>query len=324
MNYVINCSPGHAAFIPHLKSDQPVGGRIGIVSKKKELGLDLQEKVILMDTLPYSDLLYEEKKDWYLFKYKGIIKSSDKTRPARLDELNPAERNEYDNSRKKKNNKEPINFFMHEYEIVIKDTFDENPFLDDYTFSLQGIFNYSHPYRHFSRKFTNIDDFDYETLQKELLFASRTVFGRLFHSLPIENQLEFLQIAIEEYKTTDFSIIPISQGVEFLYDYTKRITQLGKILRATDILLKENFTNILDTKEVGFEYLKRVIDKNRTKMIPKGDLIEKQVSLFNQAFEYENGVRETVEMVTNTTQKNKDIRFIEKFKDKTWPIKIDL
>lgn len=325
MSYVINCSPGHTSFVPNSTTGQPSGGKIGIVSKKSELPIELNEQIVLMDLLNQHERINEEKKDWYLFTFKGSIKTISDIRPAKREELNTLELYEYDNSRSEKNNREPINFYFHEYDVNLKDIFQENPFLDDYTYSLHGVFNYTQPYRHLSRKFTNVADFDFETLKKEQLFASRTVFGRLFYSLPLENQLEFLQLAIQEYRTTNFSNIPISKGVEFLYDYTKRIIQLGKILKATDKLLSDHFSDIVDIKEIGFEFTEKVTDSNKkVKLVQTGDQIQKQVALFDHAFQFEKGVEETIMAVIDPAQRRKENRFFEKFSDKTWPIKIDL
>lgn len=324
MNYVINCSPWHTIFIPSSNKGQPEGGRIGIVSKQEQLGLERLERIVMLNSLINPNQNAEEKKDSFLFTFKGHIKSHHDTRKAIFSELNPPEQNEYLSSRKS-DKRANVDFYIHEYDVIFKDTFKENPFLDDYTYSLQGIFNYTQPYRHFSRKITNLDDFDFETLRKEQLFTTRTVFGRLFFSLPIENQLEFLQLAIEEYKTTDFSTVPLIKGVEFLYDYSQRITQLGKVLLATYELLNTHLSDIIDLEKTGFGSTKIVINEKgiETEVFIE-DTIEKQVSLFNKAFEYEKGVHETIELITKSTQRKTEERFEKQFKNKSWPIKINL
>lgn len=322
-NYMLNCTQGHTIFTPNINTLQPEGGLIQIVSKKRKIEININDQVILMNQLGVKERRNEEKKDWYILQNKGKIKSKADSKIATYKQLSPAEQNEQERAKRKGDS--PVEFFIHDFDVVFTDSFDTNPFLDDYTYSLHGVYNYTQPHRHFGRRYTNLEDFDYSTLVKEQLYASRTVFGRLFYSLPTENQLEFLQFAIQEFKTTNFSSIPIIDGVRFLNDYSKRFTKLGKILKETYSMLETNFSDIVEVEDIGFEYQQTIRERNKEPRIENiGDKISKQVQLFDEAFKFESDIAETIELVIDDTQKASEERFNEKFKSKQWPIKIDL
>jgi hypothetical protein len=101
---------------------------------------------------------------------------------------------------------------------IISDSFE--PYrkyneLDDYAYSLQRIFRYQNPERQFRRTFTALETEDIVTLEKEWIFISRTILGRLINALPRLNKLEFVSQAILEFNTDDLRKVSYTNGLRF-------------------------------------------------------------------------------------------------------------
>lgn len=83
----------------------------------------------------------------------------------------------------------------------------ENPLtLDDLAYSLEKVYRYDRPYRHFSRQYVALSLEDFETITNGLIYWSRTTFGVFINALRSEQLERFVKYLAEYY--TDILLSP--------------------------------------------------------------------------------------------------------------------
>lgn len=201
---------------------------------------------------------------------------------------------------------------------IISNTFE--PFkkyheLDDYAYSLQRIFRYQNPERQFRRTFTSIETEDVVTLEKEWIFVSRTILGRLINALPRLNKLEFVSRAILKFGTDDLSKVTYTKGLRFLKDYIEEeIIARGHYLTSTRDLLQSALKDIVGKEDIGF-----LLEDGKT------ESIRNQAILFDQVFRLESTF-ETLEknlLKAQETNANSEQHFRRVFRSNKWPIDLN-
>lgn len=71
--------------------------------------------------------------------------------------------------------------------------FDPPRELGDFTYSLQKVYRFEAPGRHFRNRYTSLTDKDYKTLVKANIFWARTAFGFFLSPLPEETREQFIR-----------------------------------------------------------------------------------------------------------------------------------
>lgn len=77
--------------------------------------------------------------------------------------------------------------------------FDEPRTLALLAGSLQKVYRFLDPERHFARPIVKLDFDDYQAIEQNIIATYRTVFRYLFSSLPLPIQAEFVRLHIEQY-----------------------------------------------------------------------------------------------------------------------------
>ncbi|MEO9533658.1 MAG: hypothetical protein ABJG68_01565 [Crocinitomicaceae bacterium] len=318
--YMINCSPNHGR-LETSESAISQQGKIKFVSKNEQIRPEINSQVILFDRSA-EDPESHHVKEKYKLKHKGTVTDKSEAKVIPFERLSHQHQIAYKRSRER--DVKPIEFFQHELLVDFEGTFVRNQLLDDFTFSLMSIYNYYEPHRHFSRNITELTKFDYDTLYEENVFASRTTFGRLFQGLPTENQIDFVQMMIAEYRTTNFSEISLLEGLSHLWEYINSILQLGHYLKYTNEMLRDDFSEILDPEKIGFASTKKVIEKSKEIIVEGNDSIQEQVELFEDVFSKEKSISRTIKHLSQVNDSESQIRFVKQFKSKSWPLKFNL
>ena len=201
--------------------------------------------------------------------------------------------------------------------------------LDDFMFSLKTVENYSNPYNHFKRKYTSFNLEDFETIVKKMLYLTRTTFGRLFNSLPKENQIEVLLALIEENRTEDIKKIGLLNAIRFLRQYIEDIIiDTGKYIVAIEKLAIELSTKTdLDAAKIGFI---SVDDNSPRKSIDINDILpvdflQDQANCFKEFFalDFNLSIIDELELQIKENRESEE-RFEKIFASKRWPIKITI
>lgn len=210
----------------------------------------------------------------------------------------------------------PRDTYRHNFQIDVNQKLFNNNLLSELEYSLKDVYRYNNPIVHFQTQYRELDDNDYETIIKGLVYTARTAFGKLVNSIPRQNKLEFMIRAMNEFSTIDFVKIPLQNGLDFLYDYIeRRILKKGLLLVEIDRLLNNKFKDILPPNEVGF------IDPETE----RHNTISVQAKYFEQLFrlDKEHNFKDFIKKKISENAEL-EIRFNKIFEKETWPIDLRL
>jgi hypothetical protein len=243
--------------------------------------------------------------DDYLFEHSGFVidkPTIHSVRKAEAKELIPNFHPEFE-------------YFRHTIPVKIHKKFLENNLLDEYMYSLIAVRNFSNPSIHFRHKVTSLNHNDYETIDRQMIYVTRTVFARLINALPRENRLDFVMKSIAEFDTVDLRTVPFLKAIDFLKIYVEEnFLSQGRLLLGIDSLLNKGFTNLkLPIEQFSFA------SPDESKFIE--DNILKQASLFRELFSIDENFN-LINKVLKGLPNNKETeeRFNALFRNKAWPI----
>ena len=244
-------------------------------------------------------------KDDMIFTNTGIVSSVGKREFVQGQPSTPGRRRQFRDRDK----------YHHHFNFEIKKILQKNNKLSELEYSLPIVDNYHHPEVHFQAQYRSLPEKDFETIVHGWVYATRTVFGKLVNALPRQNKLEFMIHAMDHFSTIDFSNISLIDGLDFLYQYIeRRILSRGRLLVATDGIIKKELSDILPTEEVGFagpenEYVHNI--SNQAQIFRSLFALEKEKSL-------KTTVKETVE-----NNKELEARFQNLFSRRSWPVNLE-
>lgn len=187
--------------------------------------------------------------------------------------------------------------------------------LSDLSFSLLSVDRYEHPYRQFAKQVRTLEEEDYSTIVKGLIYVARTAFGKLVNALPLQNRLEFRLLVIQHFNSDTLTDIDYVEALDFLYNYIdQRILSQGRLLIETDRLIQETFP---DDKA-----LQRQVGFRLSEDIP-ADSIRIQADRFRALFEADS--QNLIHQIKESVQQNKKIesRFQKLFSRRPLPIIVD-
>lgn len=306
MNYwVYNISENHSILNQKNSNSTKELAEIEIRDGSKSIRTSIDDQFLTLN-----------KKDDFFFDYYGTIIGKPITSPSPLttEEISALEKKKTPKAKYPKK-------FRHLIPVSII-RIDRK--LDDYMFSLKAVENYSQPYNHFKQKYTSFNEEDFNTVVKEMLYITRTTFGRLFNSLPRENQFEVLLALTEEYKTENIKSIGLLNAVRFLRKYLEDIIiDSGKyIIGSESLLIKLSKKANFQVDKIGF------VDDNNIIFIDENlriDLLSEQSSCFKELFNlgYDLSIIEELESEIQKNQET-ETRFEKIFKRRRWPIKLTI
>lgn len=193
----------------------------------------------------------------------------------------------------------------------------ENPLsASDLAYSLEKVYRYNKPYRHFSRQYISLSRGDYETIISGLIFWSRTAFGIFINELHKEQLNRFIQ---ELAHINPGYLLPAPDYYS-VWQVLKDFIQEEFVGAAS--LLKEihNLVDKLGAEfNLGLEYTKLGLSSDD---YGESDLLHKQeeiLSKFISSLKFEK--RDILqELTTNIEQSKTELRFQEIFGGTPWPL----
>jgi hypothetical protein len=153
--------------------------------------------------------------------------------------------------------------------------------LHEQRFSLTKVLKFETPYRHFSRGIRILPSVDYTSILEKRYFVSRSAFGEVFASLPMDLRRQFAYQVLRDYGITNPVNLDFREVLKKLENYIKeKVLSRGAIIQTTRDLLRENFAEIMPIDEVGF------IDPDKR----SGDSILKQAEYFDELAAFESNL----------------------------------
>ncbi|MEO1215574.1 MAG: hypothetical protein AAFY45_18720 [Bacteroidota bacterium] len=165
--------------------------------------------------------------------------------------------------------------FVFKIELRSEGKLQINNQLADFAYSLKRITNYLSPEKHFNRSYSNIDEFDFETIREGRIYIARTAFGRLINSMELTHRINFIRHYVsddpEAFLVKDKNYI---EAYNRLSNYIKIIIiQPARQLREAFSLFKEivNYDQI--TEQTTFQ------KESENTLKVKADTISNQVEI---------------------------------------------
>jgi len=210
----------------------------------------------------------------------------------------------------------PKETFSHNFKIKITKELETNNLLSDLEYSIKSVYRFNNPIVHFQQQFRSLSKQDYDTIVHGWVYAARTTFGKLINAIPRQNKLEFMLQAMDHFSTVDFRDIALDEGVVFLYNYIdRRILSRGRLLVATNKLIKDHLSDIIPSEEIGFFNPKTKQTNN----------LNLQASAFEDLFQLENKSN-IIKFIKKSISEDSQLeqRFLQIFKNETWPIDLSI
>lgn len=125
-------------------------------------------------------------------------------------------------------------------EYKLDEVFEENKPLGYYLYSIKRVRNWDRPNSHFKRKYTEINQLEYEAITKDKVFLERTILGGVLNELPVEHRLSFLNLLMSEMPNVFFEIKDYTKVFNLLKQYLEfAIINPSKMLYESFSILKE-------------------------------------------------------------------------------------
>lgn len=252
------------------------------------------------------------------FKYKGDVKHV-----LESEVIDPTKRGVYYPFEKWDIKDEKIKYFKHKITLELNELGSGNSgdyLVENFAYSLPNI-NYQKPERYFIgvRK---IDYEDYENIVNSRIFFSRTIFGILVNSLPLDNRLEFAYYLMNKNSFEKPTIRNHLEAVEFLLDFIKnKIYPIGRLINASYEIAKESFSELMPINQIGFCEESSSLNS----FYHNDDLLFNQSNRFSALFSFEEE-KEIFKRISNELDINKEHeeKYNYRFKEIRWPINFPL
>lgn len=193
----------------------------------------------------------------------------------------------------------------------------ENPLsASDLAYSLEKVYRYNEPYRHFYGQYINLSREDYETIISGLIFWSRTAFGIFINELQREQLNRFIQ---ELAQINPEFLLPAP-------DYYRIWRVLSDFIQEEFVgaasLLKEihSLVDTLGTEfNLGLEYTKLGLSSDD---YGEADLLHKQEEVLSKFISSLKFEKQDIlqELTTNIEQSKTELRFQKIFGGTPWPL----
>jgi len=193
----------------------------------------------------------------------------------------------------------------------------ENPLsASDLAYSLERVYRYNKPYRHFYRQYVSLSRVDYETIISGLIFWSRTAFGIFINELQREQLNRFIQELAQINPELLLPAPDYSRVWQVLNDFIQE-----EFLGAAS-LLKEihSLVDTLGTEfNLGLEYTELGLS---TDDYGEADLLHKQEEVLSKFISSLKFEKQDIlqELTINIEKSETELRFQKIFGGTPWPL----
>lgn len=164
--------------------------------------------------------------------------------------------------------------------------------------------------RHFNRRYYRLSEPEFNAIDKDQIFLSRTILGNALNALHIEHRKAFAIDLVEQYPQVLQNVYDNDAVLNLLIEYLDfAIVNPSKQLRAGFTFLNEAVDNRFPSSEVVFDS----INKNPNIV----NVLSLQVAVINEYIVNLEGIKTSLEQSSNTRVERS---FKQKFAGKALPI----
>jgi len=132
-------------------------------------------------------------------------------------------------------------------EISLVKKYEEEKILSEYIYSLKRITNFNNPQIHFRGKYNRLNKIDFDVIDKDEIYYTRTILGTIFNSLHKDHQEQYLLYLAENNPSLLSNSGDLSENLNLITEYVKfAILKPAKYLTESDRIL----SNILKEEEL--------------------------------------------------------------------------
>lgn len=195
-------------------------------------------------------------------------------------------------------------------ELAYDDIYKEEKELTDYIYSFPRVKHFDEGlYLHFSRKYYRLSDIEFDAIDKDEIFLSRTILGIALNAIHIDHRKAFAISLVEEYPTIIQNEYDNSKVLKLFYEYL-------------------DFAVIKPAKQLdtAYSYLEEMIESNILSEISfQGDKERPNQSIQKQVYLIQENIKRFESSVSSSREFESD-KESSKFKKlfKNNPLPIDL
>lgn len=193
--------------------------------------------------------------------------------------------------------------------LKLKNIFEDPKLVEDYSYSLLRVTNFKNPQNHFNRRYSRIEDVEFEAIVNDRIYTKRTILGTIFNSMHKDHQKSFILYLAEKDSNILIEKPNVNKALDYLYEYLEQsvIDPIYYIKEIAEIY--ENIFDADELKEVAFvDSIENIKTRNRIKL--QTDIIE----------EYQEFISSTTRISLNNI--NDNYKFINLFNRSPLPFKL--
>lgn len=200
-------------------------------------------------------------------------------------------------------------------DLTLVKQYEEQKFLTDYIYSFKRITNFNNPHIHFSGPYNKLSKIDFDIIENDEIYYTRTILGTIFNSLHKDHQEQYLSYLAENNPSLLTDSSDLTSNLKLLTEYVKfAILKPAEYLFETDKILN----NILTQEELNqIAFADPDSDTKETVELihQQGQLINNNLPLLSENRENEINIEEFIFDESNE-------KFIKKFKNFGLPFKL--
>jgi len=159
-------------------------------------------------------------------------------------------------------------------DLTLVKQYEEEKFLTEYIYSFKRITNFNNPHIHFSGPYNKLSKFDFDIIDNDEIYYTRTILGTIFNSLHKDHQEQYLSYLAENNPSLLINSDDLTNNLKLITEYVKfAILKPAKYLTESDKILN-NILTPEELNQIGFAY-------SDFDSIGNIQLIHQQASLIN-------------------------------------------
>ena len=212
------------------------------------------------------------------------------------------------------------------YKFIAKirniESFEENRYLGDFSYSLERIYRYKNPLLHFRRPYIRFTENDFRTINEARIYWARTAFGHFMNHLPQEHIVRFMRKLSESAPAVLLQQSDYKRAWKALHKFIEEeyvsAANLFKVIKGQVERANDIFDIGLNYSTLGFS----TDDENEPP-----DFIQKQERLFSKFTDllyFEEAQLDLLHEIDKRVEEAESIdeTFDEIFRGTAWPIQM--
>lgn len=128
-------------------------------------------------------------------------------------------------------------------ELSLVEKYEDEKYLFDYIYSFKRITDYNNPLKHINYKYNRLSKVEFNVIDKNEIYYTRTILGTIFNSLHKDHQEQYLSYLAENNPSLLINSTDLTENLKFITEYVKvAILKPAQYLTESDKILNKILT----------------------------------------------------------------------------------